>query len=236
MSWRTSSFTVALRSIGRAVGLNRWLAYCLGRGANEATYEKALCDHLREGDVAWDVGANVGRYTRALAERVGAQGRVFAFEPSPENFNRLKTACGTMDNVLLLQIGLGREDRKLFLKQGHDKLGATSRVVADDSSGITVDVRAAANVIEAGEAPIPNAIKIDVEGFEQEVLEGLGRFLREPDLRTVGVEVHFGILKERGLAQVPRRLEKTLKESGFKLDWIDSSHIIATRTDAVRSH
>jgi hypothetical protein len=41
--------------------------------------------------------------------------------------------------------------------------------------------------------------------------------------------VHFGILQERGIADAPRRLERLLRESGFRCAWTDPSHVVASR-------
>ena len=73
-------------------------------------------------------------------------------------------------------------------------------------------------------------MKIDVEGFEYEVIAGLGDVIREPSLRALGIEVHFGILKERGDEKAPARIERYLKDAGFDVSWADPSHILAVRT------
>lgn len=230
MSWRTNGTVLILRNIGRNLGLNRLIAsYLLGAGY-ETRYDNSFSSALRAGDCVWDVGANVGYYTRLFSERAGLAGRVFAFEPSPVNFGRLRTACAPLANVTLLHSGLGNADCKLRFQQGADDLGATSRIVDEDSEGVMVDVRTAMSVIEAGDAHIPNAIKIDVEGFEYEVLEGLGDHIKKPELRLIGIEVHFGILKARGVPQVPEQIEELLKINGFEVRWPDASHIIAVRS------
>ena len=230
MSWRTNSLVLVLRNIGRSLGLNRWIAsYLLGPGY-ETRYDNGFSNALRPGDCVWDVGANVGYYTQLFSERAGQAGRVFAFEPSPVNFDRLRTACASLANVTLLHSGLGREDGKLHFQQGTDDLGATSRIVESESEGVIVDVRSGTSVIRRGEALAPNAIKIDVEGFEYEVLEGLGEYIQKSDLRVIGIEVHFGILKERGFPNVPEQIEDMLNRNGFAVSWPDASHIIAVRS------
>lgn len=228
MSWRTNGLVLVARSLGRALGVNRRLARVLHGSGYETQYDQAFAAQLRRGDCVWDVGANVGHYTRLFSERVGSAGAVFAFEPSSVNFLRLCEACADLDQAKLLPFGLGREDARLTFEQGADDLGATSRVI-EAGGGVTVDIRSGASLIRAGDAAPPDAIKIDVEGFESEVLEGLGEYLGRPSLRTVGVEVHFGILKARGLADAPRRIENLLQEHGFTVRWPDSSHILAVR-------
>jgi hypothetical protein len=75
----------------------------------------------------------------------------------------------------------------------------------------------------------PNVIKVDVEGFEEEVLLGMGDVLTSPELRSVLVEVHFLKLEVRGRATAPVRIEKLLKSKGFRTDWVDASHLVGTR-------
>lgn len=229
MSWRTNGLAVQLRNIGRNLGVNKWIAsYILGAGY-ETRYDESFSGALRPGDCVWDVGANVGYYTRLFSERTGPGGRVFAFEPSPANFALLTSACSSLGNVTLLHSGLGKDDGKLHFQQGSDTLGATSRIVEPGLGGLVVDVRSGAGVIERGDAAFPNAIKIDVEGFEAEVLAGLGDYIKRPDLRLMGIEIHFGILKGRGFPHAPEQIESLLDHSGFHVKWPDPSHIIARR-------
>jgi FkbM family methyltransferase len=230
MSWRTSPLIVTARNLGRKLGINRWLAVWLNGPGYETRYDTGFTGALRQGDYVWDVGANVGYYTRLFAERVGADGQVFAFEPTPTNFARLLSNTSNLTNVRLRPYGLGQANGQLAFQQGSDDLGATSRVIEEAGGGrMVVEIRAAASVIHDGEALPPNAIKIDVEGFEYEVLQGLGERLGDPTLHTVGIEVHFGILQARGMGQVPQQLEALLQSQGFTVVWPDSSHILATR-------
>ena len=230
MSWRTNTIVVAARNVGRLLGVNKWLASRLSGSGYETRYDNSFSSTLQPGDCVWDVGANVGYYTRQFSDRVGDGGVVFAFEPSSTNFTRLDAACAELSNVRFIQSGLGRENGKLAFQQGADDLGATSRVVGT-TGGVVVDIRSGVSLIENGDASFPNAIKIDVEGFEYEVLEGFGDHLGETALRSIGVEVHFGILKERGMPQAARQIEDLLRGHGFVIQWPDSSHMLAIRGD-----
>jgi FkbM family methyltransferase len=229
MTWRTNNWVLAARNAGRSLGLNKFIAsYLLGDGY-ETKYDNCFSATLKPGDCVWDVGANVGYYTRSFADRVGSEGVVFAFEPSPLNFSRLTGVCAVLGNVRLLQSGLGRVNGKLSFEQGRDDLGATSRVVESNDGAVMVDIRSGTSLISDGDALPPNACKIDVEGFEYEVLQGLGNHLSDRSLRSIGVEVHFGILKARGMPQAPNQIESLLTHHGFVVNWPDSSHILATR-------
>lgn len=231
-SQQTNPLVVSLRRLTRSLGLNSWLAQRLYGTAYEQAFDTNFSSLLRQGDCVWDVGANVGHYTTQFAATVGPNGRVCAFEPSAANFQRLQEACAGLPNVTCLPLGLGATDSRFAFIQGDDPTGATSRVttVADEGAQGAVSIRSGSFVLAAREVPPPDAIKIDVEGFEQEVLQGLGSCLGDPGLRLVGIEVHFGLLEARGLSQVPRWLEETLSAQGFTLHWTDASHLIATRS------
>ena len=182
------------------------------------------------GDCVWDVGANIGYYTRSFSEKIASNGTVFAFEPSPVNFSELSKECVKLRNVQLLNYGLGIVDCKLSFKQGSDHLGATSRIVDTQSTNtVLVDIRSGVNLVAKKEIMPPQAVKIDVEGFELEVLQGMGELLAMSKLRVIGIEVHFSILKSRGMSDAPRQIECLLEKYGFIVRWLDSSHILATR-------
>lgn len=229
MSWRTNSLILTMRNIGRTLGLNRWIASWLSGGEYETRFYKLLSTCIQPRDCVWDIGANVGFYTGLFAERVGPQGQIFAVEPSPLNYHRLAERCSSLGNVRLLQCGLGRANGKMYFQQGADELGATSRVIESGTEGEVVEIRSGDSLLEDGSANSPNVIKCDVEGFEWEVLEGMSGLLGQPCLRAIGIEVHFGILNERGMRDVPKWIERLLNDSGFAVTWPDSSHIFAVR-------
>ena len=124
---------------------------------------------------------------------------------------------------------LGECERAVALSAKCRRPRDTSRIVDTDSEGVFVDIRSGTSVISEGIAKAPNAIKIDVEGFECEVLEGLDEHLKQSILRIIGIEVHFGLLKARGLSQAPKQIEELLIERGFNVKWTDASHIVAVR-------
>ena len=72
-------------------------------------------------------------------------------------------------------------------------------------------------------------LKIDVEGFEEDVIKGLGGALARPECRAVLIEVHFAILEERGERHAPARMQRFLRERGFHVEWTDASHLAARR-------
>lgn len=232
MSWRTNSLVLGLRNIGRRFGLNSFLMSLISTGSYEDKFNKALLSSVEKNDVVWDVGANMGIYTKLFADLTGLQGKVFAFEPSTQNYKKLVSNLKNVANVVFLPFGLGNKEETVAFKQGNDELGATSQVL-DISTSMggydQVEIRCGDQLVESGTVSLPNFIKIDVEGFELEVLTGMSEILNHPKLRAIGIEVHFGLLAARGMEHAPQKIECLLKKSGFSYSWPDSSHILATR-------
>jgi FkbM family methyltransferase len=234
MNWQTSPPVLALRNLGRRLGINRQLALWLNGSGYETRYDNAFITALQPGNCVWDVGANVGYYTQLFADRIGPSGQVIAFEPSPINFQHLQRACGDRHNVKLMALGLGHEDSEVSFLQGSDDLGASSRIVDPISvkpevAIETVKIKTGSGLIQSHQVPLPNAIKIDVEGFELEVLQGMANQLANPALSLIGIEVHFTILQGRGLGAAPQQINQLLQSHGFTIEWVDTSRLIATR-------
>ena len=233
MGWRTNKLTLALRDVGRNLGINSFLQSFSKPGSYEDAFNDALLSCLRKNDVVWDVGANIGHYTKLFAELAGPQGKVFAFEPSSQNYGKLASNVDAFENVVLLPYGLGNMEEKVSFKQGDDDLGATTQVMSDISTSgnfFEADIRIGDDLVRSGAAAQPNFVKIDVEGFELEVLTGMNEILKDRQLHAIGVEVHFGLLTARGMSKAPRQIESLLKKSGFSCTWPDSSHILARRS------
>ena len=230
---RHSRLYRALRTFGRSMGLNPMIARLLSGNRYEDRFDRELCAALRPGDCVWDVGANVGHYTTLFSLRVGSAGKVVAFEPSPLNSQTLTKATHHMTNVQCMTIALGNAAGRLGFLQDPTGDGQTSRCLAKEEGAATptfaVIMRRGDDVVREDRSTAPNAIKIDVEGFELEVLEGLGDLLALPHLHTIGVEVHFAILEQRGSPGTPKAIEHLLATNNFKVSWVDHSHLIGKR-------
>jgi len=70
MSWRTNPIILKMRGLGRFLGINKLIAsYILGEGY-ETRYEDSFFSNLRLNDCIWDVGANIGHYTKLFSKQV----------------------------------------------------------------------------------------------------------------------------------------------------------------------
>ena len=130
---------------------------------------------LHPGDVAFDIGANVGIYTLLFSDVVGPTGRVVAFEPSPGNVGYLRRALSlnVVTNVSVIAAAVSRASGKTMFDLGADS--STGRI--SPQGALEIDTIGLDDFV-ARENCRPSLIKIDVEGAEVEVLEGASTTLR----------------------------------------------------------
>jgi FkbM family methyltransferase len=123
-----------------------------------------------------DVGANIGLHTLAAGfSSKHLNQTVTAFEPEPEIYRQLAHNCAENQlDVILYQIGLSNQMGELTLYQSTDhNAGAHSFIHrANTAPAGTVPVKTLDTVFENSDATLPTLIKIDVEGFESQVLQG----------------------------------------------------------------
>lgn len=168
------------------------------QGHGELEVLAAFQREITAGDVVWDVGANVGTYS-LLAALSGAQAE--AFEPGESARARLRR------NAELNGVTVTLHDVALSEENGEAVLTTESRSgirrLSEDGAGDTVSTRRADGI----DAPQPDVVKIDVEGAELRVLQGMRDTLA--DARTVFVEVHDGVDRAA--------VEEQLEAAGMKL-------------------
>lgn len=143
---------------------------------------------LRRGDVFVDVGANVGSYT-VLAGGVGA--RCISIEPIRKAYDSLLLNVnlnGIRDTVEAHNIGLASRPGVLTFTQGLDTVNHVAAASEEDGgASIEVEVNTLDNVVADSQ---PALLKIDVEGFETEVIAGAENVLSQGSLLAVIMEIN----------------------------------------------
>jgi FkbM family methyltransferase len=132
-----------------------------------------LRTHTPVGGVFVDVGANVGTYAMVLARHAGPSGKVIAIEPHPITHARLafnKAASG-YTQVKLVAAAAGATDGELMIETDGDNLGASHVVTGNASSkAIRVPSLRLQRILEDAGVARVDALKIDIEGFEDRAL------------------------------------------------------------------
>lgn len=188
-------------------------------GDYEDRFAQLMLTSVQPGDCVWDVGANVGYYTERFSRL--AQHTV-AFEPVAENCRQIESK--KMANVECHQVALGDSEGEIPIVVD----GPFSSVALVRSPGMRGQTVKVVRGDDLTALRHPEVVKIDVEGYELEVIRGMHRLLGA--VRALFVEIHFQILEERGMRQAPAALVKDLKRMGFsRIEWPDASHIAAFR-------
>ncbi len=185
-------------------------------------YERALVkDIISPGMTAVDIGANIGVYTAFLAKTVGQEGKVYAFEPSPSNFNLLKK-CNKNNNVVLIQAAVGNTTGQTTLYIS-DKLNVDHRTYETDEKRKKIDVSSYRLDDYLRDEKV-DFIKIDIQGFEYQALSGMKNILQtNPDIKVLMEFWPYGLKKAGASAE---ELITFLHNLDFQTEIVEASRRI----------
>lgn len=174
--------------------------------ARRGIYDYAVCEVLLRladpGEMALDVGANIGHMTSALSHAVGERGKVIAFEPHPVVFERLQRNAGL--NVELHQVALSSENGTAILSNDFHEANQGSASIARSDSGDRHEVATAR--LDSLVTKDVGVMKLDVEGHELEVLAGAEGLLGR--IRDIVFEEH---------GQPPTEVTRLLERRGYMI-------------------
>ena len=157
--------------------------YC---GLHEADDMAFILHFLRSGDAFYDIGANVGSYS-VLAAAAGAS-EVRSFEPSVASCARLRRNVvfnGLGDRIVVHQCALGERDGEVRFSRSLD---TTNHVVVGDEDTAAVEMVPMKRFDDFFLAGRASFVKVDVEGYESQVLSGATTALADPCLMGMLIE------------------------------------------------
>lgn len=127
------------------------------------------------GMICWDIGANIGFYTCLLSMLVGADGKVVSFEPATTTRQMLEgnVQLNRMNNVEIVPLALGARDTGGHLYFGASELAeGTASIYPGHGRSQSEPVLLARLDTIADRYPVPEFVKIDVEGAQEDVWAG----------------------------------------------------------------
>lgn len=161
-------------------------------GNYELPIQECLARELQSGHVFYDIGGNAGFFTLLGSKCVGPTGQVFSFEPLPQNATviRAQLALNPATNCTVVQAAIsehagevefcaGADTSTAHIHQDHDRRGEDSMAVA----AIRLDDFAATS-------PVPDFIKMDIEGAEVAALNGARQLLGGSHRPKMLIEFH----------------------------------------------
>jgi len=205
---------------------------CPGAGgpsflACDPSYDPGVAAHIDAltSGIFLDVGANVGFFTVKAAKHLEKRGSVIAIEPHPVRFELLRqnVALNGLDNVTCLPFAVGSENGRGAIYEPDPSFGPHRLDVSCAPVGtaaIGVEVRTVDSLLETLGIRELALVKIDVEGFEPEVIGGMRQVLGDQP-----VPVIFEALNSHALERAVARL----RPLGYAVEQIDQQNFLARR-------
>lgn len=203
-------------------------------GTYELELQATIEDLVEPGAVVYDIGANIGYITLLLSQIVGESGQVFAFEALPANLDRLRENIylnGLESRVFVVPGAVADRSKPVrFLigpSGGVGKVeGSAGRQELTYTESITVPGIVLDEFVFTGGNPVPQVVKIDIEGGEVIALKGMRRLLAEAS-PLVFLEIHgpeaarvaWDALKSAGYSICDMRTNYPIIKSVGVLDW-----------------
>lgn len=188
-------------------------------GVCEPFETEVLKKEIEKGDVVLDLGANIGYYTLIFAKLVGQKGKVYAFEPDPDNFALLAKNVGIngYKNVILVQKAVSNKNGKikLFLSEDNTE-GHIIYDLNDGRKSIEIESVRLNDYFKNYDGTI-DFIKMDIEGAEGEAVCGMSDLLK----KNVKIATEFNPSLLKGSGMGPEKYLKLLIKHGFKLYHLD---------------
>ena len=189
----------------------RWIVGAATHGCWAGTYERPIQELFRRlvrpGAVVFDVGANAGFYTLLASKLAGAGGRIFAFEPLPRNLEYLRRhlELNRVRNVTVEPVAVSATSGTArFRTAANASMGSLS-----GSGEIEVVSASLDDLLLAGRVPMPDLMKMDIEGGETDALRGASRILAAHSCTI--------ILSAHGWRQ-HEQCSTILRDAGYDLD------------------
>lgn len=172
---------------------------------------------IKKGMTVLDCGANIGYYTLIAASIVGEKGKVYAFEPGPDNFALLKknVEINGYKNIVLVQKAISNETKKIKLFLSQDNKGTHRTYNSfDGRESVVIDAIALDEYFKNHKGQI-DFIKMDIEGSEARALQGMINILMKNKQIKILTEFSPTAIKVSGYS--PEEHLNNLAKLGFKL-------------------
>jgi FkbM family methyltransferase len=165
-------------------------------------YEKTELDflesiQLQANSVFWDVGANVGLYS-VLFAKLNPTWKIYSFEPNSEVHKKFhkNIKFNNINNIQLIPLALSDSKEKVSLRINQNRPG-TSSIYSKTGKFVRskiIECISGDELFLSGKIPAPDLIKIDVEGYELKVLNGL-KIIVSNYMPVIAIEVAISVWK-----------------------------------------
>jgi FkbM family methyltransferase len=197
--------------------------------------------HVESTDVFWDIGASTGPFTCLVADKIET-GTILAVEPHPGNMASLRRNVDLNDfeNVITKQIALGKVNgtTRFAMNSKEAGTGLHSISFGPNEMNDKIDRRSIEVIVKRGDellsnaVPTPTVVKIDVEGAEPLVIQGMENVLSDPRCRVLYCEVHAGESHPNSIRRfdiTPEEFSGSVEALGFEVTKLDTGSTFTLR-------
>ena len=179
----------------------------------EITSSEEVKKILKQNDIVLEVGANIGYYALMESKIVGKNGKIYACEPVEKNYDILNKniKINNYENIETYKIALGAKNgkEKINISECSNLHSMSESFISDETT--EVDVLTVDTFLK--DKMTPTLIRMDVEGYEWEIVKGMEKTLMDKNLKNLYIEIHPSLMKHDDVME----LLKTLKKRGFKI-------------------
>jgi FkbM family methyltransferase len=203
-------------------------------GTSEPGVQRAMLALLKPGMTFFDVGANVGFHSTVACRLIDpSRGRVISFEPLAGNADQIEVNArlNHFDSIRVIRVALGNHDgeARFLLSEisTHGMLATVGRVPSKLAGTATVQIRRLDTLMNEAYLPVPDVMKIDVEGGEADVLAGAHETLMR-HRPLLMIELHGTNVEVASALEAIGYRANVLGSDGsiFQVPW--DSYVIAT--------
>ena len=195
------------------------------QGVISPEHLKFIKDNLKENDVVLDIGANIGFYSLFFSKVISEKGKVISFEPVKKMYNQFLDSIdkNNTKNIILYNLGCGEKNEILNIIKDTNHYGGSSIIAHNIKERIEDKkqfVKEEIEIIKLDDFLISEQkidfIKIDVEGYEYEVLKGMTEILKKfkPKISMEFSIQIYGLEKAKNIINLLINLGYNIKELG----------------------
>jgi FkbM family methyltransferase len=186
---------------------------------------KLLIESLGHGDIFVDIGANCGLFALPAARQVGPTGRVIAIEPNSEMLRRLRfnISANGFTNLTVVDAAVGDQAGIAQLYLSTSQQGKSGLVSGEDLPSVPVRVETLLQICTENNVNRVDALKIDIEGFEDRaLLPFFGVASESLWPRTILIETQHAYRWRQGCLY-------GLKDAGYRVQWQSTKDALLVR-------
>jgi len=205
-------------------------------GIHEPLTTHLVLNEIKEGMICLDLGSNIGYYAIIESNIVGKSGKIFAIEPSPINFQILKTNLENqkMGNYTVNNIAIGENDEEMeFIvskKSNWSKIRINSEEVNSGDEVIKIPVKTLDSFVKENNIAKIDILRMDVEGYEYNILKGAKSVLEQFKPKLL-IEVHKMYLGTKKTLEMLKNLQNLKYEIKFFIPRVYDTPIIGKTQD-----